>query len=65
MADRLAQIKGHLTNTYESGLLNGEVVIVTGKDPRIMLRCFGVSDKCLVEQELLRFVEMHKAVCAH
>lgn len=30
MADRLAQVSGHLTNTYGRGLLAGEVAIITG-----------------------------------
>ncbi|KAH9920318.1 uncharacterized protein B0H18DRAFT_1024814 [Fomitopsis serialis] len=30
MADRLAQVSGHLTNTYGRGLLVGEVAIITG-----------------------------------
>ena len=31
MADRLAQVSGHLTNTYGRGLLVGEVAIITGE----------------------------------
>lgn len=31
MADRLAQVSGHITNTYGRGLLAGEVAIITGK----------------------------------
>ncbi|KZT09054.1 short-chain dehydrogenase/reductase SDR [Laetiporus sulphureus 93-53] len=30
MADRLAQVSGHLSNTYSRGLLAGEVAIITG-----------------------------------
>ncbi|KJA21934.1 hypothetical protein HYPSUDRAFT_676213 [Hypholoma sublateritium FD-334 SS-4] len=30
MADRLAQVSGHVTNTYGRGLLAGEVAIITG-----------------------------------
>ncbi|KAA1468354.1 short-chain dehydrogenase/reductase SDR [Dentipellis sp. KUC8613] len=30
MADRLAQVSGHLSNTYGRGLLAGEVAIITG-----------------------------------
>lgn len=31
MADRLAQVSGHVTDTYGRGLLAGEVAIITGK----------------------------------
>ena len=31
MADRLAQVSGHITNTYGRGLLAGEVAIITGE----------------------------------
>lgn len=30
MSQRLAQISGHLSNTYGRGLLAGEVAIITG-----------------------------------
>jgi len=30
MSERLTQVAGHLSNTYSSGLLNGEVAIITG-----------------------------------
>jgi len=30
MSERLTQVAGHLSNTYPSGLLNGEVAIITG-----------------------------------
>ncbi len=30
MADRLAQVAGHLSATHSRGLLNGEVAIITG-----------------------------------
>jgi len=30
MAERLAQIQGHLTNTFPKGLLSGKTAIVTG-----------------------------------
>lgn len=30
MADRLAQVAGHLSNNYGRGLLAGEVAIITG-----------------------------------
>jgi len=32
MSERLTQVAGHLSNTYSSGLLNGEVAIITGKE---------------------------------
>lgn len=31
MSERLSQISGHLSNSYGSGLLAGEVAIITGK----------------------------------
>ncbi len=31
MADRLAQVSGHVTNAYGRGLLAGEVAIITGE----------------------------------
>lgn len=31
MADRLAQVSGHLTNAYGRGLLAGDVAIITGE----------------------------------
>lgn len=30
MANRLAQVSGHITNAYGRGLLAGEVAIITG-----------------------------------
>lgn len=30
MSSRLAQVSGHVTNTYGRGLLAGEVAIITG-----------------------------------
>ena len=35
MAQRLAQISGHLSDTYPRGLLAGEVAIITGEFPRV------------------------------
>ena len=38
MADRLAQVSGHVTNAYGRGLLAGEVAIITGEyilNPRL------------------------------
>lgn len=31
MSNRLAQVSGHVTNTYGRGLLAGEVAIITGE----------------------------------
>lgn len=31
MANRLAQVSGHLSNAYGRGLLSGEVAIITGE----------------------------------
>ncbi|KAL5495842.1 hypothetical protein ACEPAI_1306 [Sanghuangporus weigelae] len=39
MADRLKQVTNHLTNSYPNGLLNGEVVIVTGAAQGIGRSC--------------------------
>ncbi|KAL5518412.1 hypothetical protein ACEPAH_94 [Sanghuangporus vaninii] len=39
MADRLKQVTSHLTNSYPNGLLNGEVVIVTGAAQGIGRSC--------------------------
>ncbi|CDO70955.1 hypothetical protein BN946_scf184829.g64 [Trametes cinnabarina] len=39
MADRLAQVAGHLTNTYSRGLLAGEVAIITGAAQGIGRSC--------------------------
>jgi len=37
MSERLTQVSGHLSNTYSSGLLNGEVAIITGKEILVLL----------------------------
>ena len=38
MAQRLAQISGHLSNTHPRGLLAGEVAIITGEFPSASMR---------------------------
>ncbi|OSD05754.1 short-chain dehydrogenase/reductase SDR [Trametes coccinea BRFM310] len=42
MADRLAQVAGHLSNTYSRGLLAGEVAIITGAAIRVQ----GIGRSC-------------------
>ncbi|KAI5122706.1 hypothetical protein M0805_009759 [Coniferiporia weirii] len=39
MSERIKQVSGHLTNTHSDGLLNGEVVIVTGAAQGIGRSC--------------------------
>ena len=45
MADRLAQVSGHLSNAYGRGLLAGEVALITGVCELCSLNSVPVSPK--------------------
>jgi 3-oxoacyl-[acyl-carrier protein] reductase len=50
MANRLAQISGHISNTHSRGLLADEVVIVTGALMSILTLSHGLLTRLLVSR---------------